>query len=91
MSRGEKELEIFFGICKSKLAANEHKGSWEDQSVMGLCRWIRVEVKELEQACFDKRLKGNPPGEVAREAADVANLAMMVADIMGELDGGKEA
>lgn len=62
-----------------KLAANRHKGDragWLQMDPWDLLRRLRDEVTELEiemERCHSA-------DEVAREAADVGNFAMMVAD-----------
>lgn len=46
---------------------------------------LRKEVRELEEA-----LRHGSPNEILEEAADVANFAMMVADIHRQPTEGKE-
>lgn len=76
---------MLFACCKQKLTDNEHKDSWKDENLQTLVRWLVEEVDELLEACFV--LSGSTSGEVLREAADVANISMMIADAMGEFDG----
>ena len=63
-----------------QLRANDWKGGWDDCPLAYLNGRLREETVELKWAIF-------PPSEadreqVAHEAADVANFAMMIADIV---------
>ncbi len=93
-------VERFTKVMRQKLEENEEKkgsdGAWRTSSLESLLEHLRDEVEELgkvvrqrehlplgfktSQALHDEMTK-----EIAREAADVANLAMMVADVVGEL------
>ena len=71
---------------EKKLAANDHKGGWEDEDVSWLFKRLEEEVKELGRV-LDKAdaIFSNCPDtefipEIISEAADVANFAMMIAD-----------
>jgi hypothetical protein len=57
------------------LRANDHKGGWRDCDPAWLLARLREEAKELEQA-----MARGVGSEIRREAADVANFAMMIAD-----------
>lgn len=66
-----------------KLAENRHKGgrnSWLDMSTPELLRRLRQEAEELVEAIA---FKDEP--EIRREAADVSNFAMFIADKEGKL------
>lgn len=66
---------------KLKLGCNAHKGNrWEYDDPRDLLARVREELDELEPA-----IHGNG-GVVRHEAADVANMAMMVADAYEALD-----
>jgi hypothetical protein len=58
------------------LRRNDYKGTWQDCEVHGYL-WGRLtqEKSELQRA-----LMGSDPTKIGREAADVANIAMMIAD-----------
>jgi NTP pyrophosphatase (non-canonical NTP hydrolase) len=86
-----REMEV-------KLAANRHKGDregWARESTEWLMTRLREEVAEL-QAQLPYRVgvrsaddsgwesRGSPRG-IREEAADVANFAMMIADVGGGL------
>jgi hypothetical protein len=60
---------------RAKLEANEHKGSWRRTPTYLLMRGLRDELEELADA-----LIANTPEAVVKEAADVANFALMIAD-----------
>ena len=62
---------------KVKLFEKKHRGaSWANDTPNSLARRVYQELAELEFAINSKQ----PVVEVEREAADVANMAMMVAD-----------
>lgn len=68
---------------QKKLILNDHKGGWKRCYHRYLFERLKQEVSELEQA-LDAT---DNQDEVIMEAADVANLAMMIADISGPLHG----
>ena len=96
-SRARNEFEAlhsFQRIMWDKLKANTHKGSWHVNSPEYLLKRLREEVDELEKAILRPVRPADASGpfsidgnaeEVAKEAADVANFAMMIADVMGGL------
>jgi len=75
-------LMRFSQHMQEKLQENNHKRGWEDLSAKQLLRRLRTEVRELEKALDSRVLR---PREIAREAADVANFAFMIADNFGDL------
>ena len=75
-----KEVELFADAMERKLQANEHKGGWKHDSAMSLLPRLRQEVQELTRAVGE-----GTDEDILSEAADVANFAMMVADVCGEL------
>lgn len=65
---------------EKKLQANEHKADWSEGDVDYLFRRLLEEVMELHEACVAKHYShGATSDEIAMEAADVANFAMMIA------------
>ena len=92
------EVAWFAQQMELKLRENDHKGDWIAFGCDYLQRRMRAESVELEQAIVDA---GSPPwGQdephrvaIIREAADVANFAMMLADNWrgGEIDTAFEA
>jgi len=74
MDLAETELlEKITGHMQDRLEANSHKRNWRFFKTTELLDHLKDEVRELERALIN--------GEnVWHEAADVANLAAMVAD-----------
>lgn len=66
-------------IMEEKLKENDHKGQdyeWRTNSIYSLMNRLVMESGELATAIN----MGLPPEMVEREAADVANFVMMIAD-----------
>jgi len=84
-------VSAFAAMMRQKLEQNRHKGGWEVGEHDDL-RWqqgayldrLIEEAEELKKALFKADYSQNPQ-EIAEEAADVANFAMMIADISGGL------
>jgi NTP pyrophosphatase (non-canonical NTP hydrolase) len=80
------EVRQFGKLMERKLAANEHKGGWDDEEPEWLLRRLREETKELAALIRDvaaispAAVQGEVVAKIGREAADVANFAMMIAD-----------
>ena len=79
---------------EAKLDANRHKGDrngWRREQVSFLRRRLLEEVAELFHEMDTKGVPGIPDERKARKArirsecADVANFAMMIADVAGGL------
>jgi len=82
-------LDLFIEMMKEQFRANSHKGDWRerklhhpggtDQPVTTAHALMRLEgeLRELQLAVET----GQEPGVVLREAADVANFALIVADL----------
>lgn len=84
----EVKVAAFSKVMISKLHENDHKGTWQDASVEWLLDRLRDEMDELKEA-LETRIKwGTRPNIawVCREAADVANYAMMISDVCGGLE-----
>ena len=69
----------FSGVMEERLRANDHKGGWSHCSQRFLLARIFEEIFELEAAIEN----GAIPADIESEAADVANFAMMLADVCG--------
>jgi hypothetical protein len=82
-------LDPFIEVMKEQLRANAHKGDWRERTIHhpgghdepvttahALVR-LQEELRELKLAVD----MGQEPEVVAREAADVANFALIVADL----------
>lgn len=89
------EVQLFAQAMEERLRANDGKGGWRDETVGHLMSRLRDEVEELGEALValeeeegedNHKITWNFAREkVKREAADVANFAMMVADVLGRL------
>lgn len=67
------DIALVENAMKQKLRENEHKGYWDKTSLLQLAKRLEEEVEELNDAILTKG-----PVEIVREAADVANFAMMI-------------
>ena len=69
----------FIHAMVEKLNENAHKRDWVEYSggIPYFSRRVTQELGELRRAIAAKA----PPEQVTREAADVANFAMMIADV----------
>lgn len=79
-----ESLERFVQAMDRELAANDHKPGWQRDKTLDLLERLREEVDELEDAIVtglmaDEQSCSNDL-DVEKEAADVANFAMMIAD-----------
>jgi len=63
-------------LMELKLRRNDHKGGWQHMTPMELLERLEGEVRELRQAIYE-----GDPLDIAQECADVANYAMMIADV----------
>ena len=70
------ELFAFASHMQERLEGNAHKGHWRGCSSEELLARVQEELDELKDAVEI----GENKLHVAMEAADVANMAMMVAD-----------
>lgn len=68
-------------LMEKRLRENEHKGGWEDERMDWLFARLLDEAGELEAEMNPNAV----PRQIAVEAADVANFAMMIADNCGGL------
>lgn len=71
-----KEVRDFSQQMEIELKINDHKGSWHGARIEELLEHLKDEVRELEESVN----LHYSPACVLSEAADVANMAMMVAD-----------
>jgi len=70
------DLQRFFDAMIYKLRRNAHKGRWDEVSLDAAMKRLRAEVEEL-----DSELGFGSVVEVLMEAADVANMALILANI----------
>ena len=73
------EVRRFAEQMELKLRENDHKGGWNDCHIYWLVQRIGDEQKELIDAVL---FKTDDVHAIIRECADVANFAMMVADVV---------
>ncbi len=78
------EVRAFARLMEQQLRANDHKPGWKDDNPMALLDRADEELNELHVALIHAfvDMKGNRE-RVGREAADVANFALMIADVCG--------
>jgi NTP pyrophosphatase (non-canonical NTP hydrolase) len=84
------EVLVFAQAMERQLRANDEKGGWDQETLSWLFGSLQEEVEELQEVlglgkCTPCRCGSFPPSKVnpaavVREAADVANFAMMLAD-----------
>lgn len=67
------EVRTFMRICETVLKENDYKGGWKKMSRRQLEQRLQQEVREL--------LVATDLDDVVKEACDVANFAMMIADV----------
>lgn len=80
------EVLSFARLMEAKLQQNEGKGGWTDCNPWYLFGLMNREVEEL-RSTIPTALRPVDPNALSLEAADVANFAMMIADVTGALDG----
>ena len=84
MSRFNEVLEPFMALMESELQANTAKGdrpAWLQMTPEQCLLEIYYHVSKLQKAVRD-----SDRARVAENTADVANMAMMMADICGLLE-----
>jgi NTP pyrophosphatase (non-canonical NTP hydrolase) len=97
-----KEVMRFAVLMENVLRANDHKGGWSECDSKWLLERLREEVRELSEAVEERLAYARSNARsiedapriwlnLGREAADVANFAMMIADVCGELPKVKDA
>ena len=69
-------LENFTKEMRKKLRQNEHKLDWRNYSISWLLARLEEEVEELKTSLI------NQDTNSVEEAADIANYAMMIGDIL---------
>ena len=89
------EVRAFADLMEAKLRENDHKAGWKGEDASDLFPRIAEEADELWRAMVrhSKRLswgdawvmETDTVERIGREAADVANFAMMIADVCGAL------
>ncbi len=88
-------LLTFAALMEAKLQENDHKGGWKECSSLWLQTKLTEEVGELGRLLVKLHAPEGAPYMVIeaneedvkaamRECADVANVAMMIADVLSE-------
>ncbi|NBJ13243.1 hypothetical protein [Microvirga arsenatis] len=73
------EVLAFALLMEQQLRANDHKPGWKNDAPVVLMDRLHEEAAELHEALK----QGDYREHIALEAADVANFAMMIADVCG--------
>jgi NTP pyrophosphatase (non-canonical NTP hydrolase) len=81
-----EQVKWFAEQMENKLKENDHKGGWDNCNVYWLWQRLQDESGELLTAINLYRDLGADKNNIIKEAADVANFAMMIADIVRKLD-----
>ena len=71
------DITAFVDVMIEKLHKNRHKGHWNHVSLHKAVECIIDETKELIEA-----IRNNDLEEIHREAADVANFALIVSSVV---------
>lgn len=81
------EVVAFANLMEAQLRANDHKGGWRGDTAAALHNRLLEEAEELFDALNWRSafLGDADPERIGSEAADVANFAMMIADVCGAL------
>ena len=72
-----RQVAWFAEQMEQQLALNDHKGGWDGCSTEWLLTRLLEEARELSITLTDD----SSPERIFAEAADVANFAMMIADV----------
>ena len=75
------ELAWFANKMESVLRCNDHKRHWTGMSTAQLLTRLRQELRELERETKRDGTLDGGTWKIIKEAADVANFAMMIADV----------
>jgi hypothetical protein len=75
-----EEVQWFSKEMEKKLIENDHKVHWSEIPTAYLEMRLKQEVAELEEAIMDFHLGRGSADHITKEAADVGNFAMMIAD-----------
>jgi NTP pyrophosphatase (non-canonical NTP hydrolase) len=80
MSEPRIEIKNFAEKMESRLKENDHKGGWGECSFEYLFVRLIEEASELGSALFIQAIGTENRKRIIKEAADVANFAMMISD-----------
>ena len=76
-----EQVRWFVGKMEEQLQANEYKGGWDDSPF----EWLVVKLAEETGEVAEAVIKGLSLERLIKECADVANIAMMIADLARKL------
>lgn len=71
------KITMFFDAMIYKLRVNAHKGAWENINLYDAINFLHGEISELMEAIDE----GGNTTELVLEAADIANFALIIANI----------
>ena len=87
------EIKKFAEAMQCKIDKNAHKDNWPMWSKEGNRSWKTCDIEFLLEKLKEEHSElviaianGEPLVNIKWEAADVANIAMMIADCLGALD-----
>lgn len=83
--KARPEVQKFAYLMECRLNCNSHKPGWKNEDASTLIVRLRDQLEELNATTIYPRDDGYHASVVGDEAADVANFAMMVADVSGSL------
>lgn len=78
------EVQAFARLVETQLRVNDHKGGWSGCSPEWLVAKLAEELGEVARYVVRRADRGHA-ADVARECADIAAVAMMLADVCGGL------
>jgi len=78
------EVQWFAEQMENKLKHHDAKGHWNDCDIDWLFTRVQDEIIELLEAIDLHKQGEGTSEEIIKEAADVANFVMMIADIVNE-------
>lgn len=84
MIRRRKVVMWFSKLMEQTLQDNDYKGGWENCSYTFLVSKLNEEVDELKKQVWKDCSSPTAMTKLIKEATDVANIAMMIADITRE-------
>ena len=75
------EVQWFAEQMEAKLRLNDYKGGWQDESPSYFLQRMADEWRELAHTIDLATMHEASPKDIIAECADIANFAMMVADV----------
>ena len=82
-----RSVKDFANNMELVLQSNNNKTGWHNLGILALYNHIRLELDELRIAIHEAFTGGQASDEqlknIAKEACDVANFAMMISDNLG--------